>query len=99
MYDYIIVGGGIGGVVAFSLLKRLGKNVLLLEKLDYLGGCAGTFKKDGMFYNVGASTLVGLDEKLPLDILVKILNIKKRASSCYTNRPIYSSFYKRKSYT
>lgn len=77
MFDYIVVGGGIGGVFAYSLLKKLGKKVLLLEKLNYLGGCAGTFKKDGMFYNVGASTLVGLDEGLPIDILLKILNINK----------------------
>lgn len=77
MQDYIVVGGGIGGVVAYSILKKLGKKVLLFEKLDYLGGCAGTFKKDGLFYNVGASTLVGLDENLPLDILLKILDIDK----------------------
>jgi phytoene dehydrogenase-like protein len=77
LQDYIVVGGGIGGVVAYSILKKLGKKVLLFEKLDYLGGCAGTFKKDGLFYNVGASTLVGLDENLPLDILLKILDIDK----------------------
>ncbi|MGC9120039.1 MAG: phytoene desaturase family protein [Sulfurihydrogenibium sp.] len=77
MVDYIVVGGGIGGTVAYLLLKSIGKNVLLFEKLDYLGGCAGTFRKDGIFYNVGASTLVGLDEKLPLDTLLKILKIDK----------------------
>ncbi|WP_297887972.1 NAD(P)-binding protein [Sulfurihydrogenibium sp.] len=78
MFDYIIVGGGIGGVITYNILKKLGKNVLLIEKLNYLGGCAGTFEKDGMFYNVGASTLVGLDEGLPLDILLKILQLDKK---------------------
>ncbi|MCX7760293.1 MAG: NAD(P)-binding protein [Hydrogenothermaceae bacterium] len=73
MLDYVIVGGGIGGVVAFSLLKKLGKNTLLFEKLNYLGGCAGTFQKDNNFYNVGATTLVGLEGNLPLAVLMRIL--------------------------
>jgi phytoene dehydrogenase-like protein len=77
LQDYIIVGAGIGGVITYAILKKLGKKVLLFEKLDYLGGCAGTFKKDNFFYNVGASTLVGLDENLPLYTLLKILGINK----------------------
>jgi phytoene dehydrogenase-like protein len=79
LLDYIVVGGGIGGVITYTLLKKLGKRVILIEKLSYLGGCAGTFEKDGIFYNVGASTLVGLDEGLPLDILIKILEIDKKS--------------------
>ncbi len=75
--DYIVVGGGIGGTIAYLLLKTLGKSVVLFEKLDYLGGCAGTFKRDGLFFNVGASTLVGLEDNLPLDVLLKILGIEK----------------------
>jgi len=79
LFDYIVVGGGIGGVVAYVLLKSMGKKVILIEKLDYLGGCAGTFKKDGMFYNVGASTLVGLEDGMPLDILLKIIGKAKES--------------------
>jgi len=78
IYDYIIVGGGIGGVASYILLKSIGKNVLLFEKLNYLGGCAGTFEKDGYLYNVGASTLVGLEENMPLNILLKIARKDKK---------------------
>lgn len=98
MQDYIVVGGGIGGVVAYSILKKLGKKVLLFEKLDYLGGCAGTFKKDGLFYNVGASTLVGLDENLPLDILLKILDIDKNTIPVLPIDPAIVVLYQRQSY-
>ncbi|MEZ0323596.1 MAG: NAD(P)-binding protein [Hydrogenothermaceae bacterium] len=76
MLDYVVVGGGIGGVVTFSLLKKLGKNVLLFEKLNYLGGCAGTFQRDSNFYNVGATTLVGLEGNFPLAVLMRILDKK-----------------------
>lgn len=77
LYDYVIVGAGIGGVCAYAILKKLNKKVLLIEKLDYVGGCAGTFEKEGILYNAGASTLVGLDETLPLGFLLKILKIDK----------------------
>lgn len=76
MFDYAVVGGGIGGVVAASLLSKIGRKVILFEKLDYLGGCAGTFKKNGMLYNVGATTLVGLGDGYPVRVMLDILGIK-----------------------
>lgn len=78
IYDYIIVGGGIGGVASYVILKSIGKNVLLFEKLSYLGGCAGTFERKGYLYNVGASTLVGLEDNMPLGILLRIANKDKK---------------------
>lgn len=75
MFDYAVVGGGIGGVVAAALLSRLGKKVILFERLDYLGGCAGTFEKDGFLYNAGATTLVGLGNGYPVKLLTDILAI------------------------
>ncbi|MCX7738508.1 MAG: NAD(P)/FAD-dependent oxidoreductase [Hydrogenothermaceae bacterium] len=75
MFDYAVVGGGIGGVVSASLLSKMGRRVVLFEKLDYLGGCAGTFSKDGRLYNVGATTLVGIKDSLPLGVLLSLLGI------------------------
>lgn len=76
MFDYAVVGGGIGGVTSAAILSRLGKKVILFEKLDYLGGCAGTFERDGFIYNAGATTLVGLTEGYPVRVLMDILKIK-----------------------
>ncbi len=80
MFDYIIVGSGIGGTVSYSILKKLNKKVTLFEKENYLGGCSGTFKRDTLLYNVGASTLVGLDESMPLGKVFNFLQIEKPKS-------------------
>lgn len=96
IYDYIIVGGGIGGVASYVILKSIGKNVLLFEKLNYLGGCAGTFEKDGYLYNVGASTLVGLEEHMPLSILLKIVKKDKKELSVKPIDPSIIVFVKDK---
>ena len=41
-YDIIVAGGGVAGVAAAVSAKRMGKNVLLIEKTIGLGGLATT---------------------------------------------------------
>jgi phytoene dehydrogenase-like protein len=43
-YDAVIVGGGIGGLVAAAYLARGKARVLLLESRDRFGGCAETIE-------------------------------------------------------
>ena len=45
IYDYIIVGAGIGGLSAGLNLIANNKKVLILEKNSLPGGLASTFKK------------------------------------------------------
>ena len=58
--DYVIVGGGINGLVAAAMLGKKGRKVLLLERNDRLGGCLRTeeITAPGFIHDVMATTLV-----------------------------------------
>ncbi|EJT98038.1 amine oxidase [Dacryopinax primogenitus] len=64
MYDVLIVGGGISGLVAARHLTCLGFSVLLLEARDRLGGRVWTRTMDergGHPVDLGASYIHGMD--------------------------------------
>jgi phytoene dehydrogenase-like protein len=58
-YDFIIIGGGLGGLTAGAKLAREGKKVLLLEQHDRPGGCATTFKRREFTMEVGLHEMDG----------------------------------------
>ena len=76
MYDFIIIGAGYGGLTAASLLAKSNKKVLVLESHYSIGGCAGFYKREGLLYDVGATTLSGFDYNGPLDRIEKELNFQ-----------------------
>ncbi len=43
MYDYVIIGGGMGGLTAGALLANAGASVAVLEAHEFPGGCCHTF--------------------------------------------------------
>jgi hypothetical protein len=43
VYDAIVIGGGIGGLAAASVMSAAGKKVLVLEQHDRLGGATHVF--------------------------------------------------------
>ncbi|MDX2431264.1 MAG: NAD(P)/FAD-dependent oxidoreductase [Bacteroides sp.] len=68
-YDFIIIGGGLGGLTAGAKLAKEGKKVLLLEQHDRPGGCATTFKRKEFTMEVGLHEMEGLyprDNKLKM---------------------------------
>ncbi|CAM9258396.1 unnamed protein product [Ectocarpus fasciculatus] len=52
-YDAIIIGSGIGGLMAAALMSRAGKRVLVLEQHDQAGGCCHSFNEKGFEFDTG----------------------------------------------
>ena len=57
----IVIGGGIAGLTASSLLAHAGLPVTLLESHHQPGGCAGTFRRGPYTFDVGATQVAGLE--------------------------------------
>ena len=88
-YDAIIVGGGHNGLVAAAYLGKAGKRVLLLERLDAVGGAAVSAQA---FEGVEAwlsrySYLVSLLPKRIIDDLGLDITLVRRRYSSYTPDP------------
>jgi phytoene dehydrogenase-like protein len=60
--DAVVIGSGFGGLGAALTLAEAGADVLVLERLNYPGGCASTFVRDGARFDAGATVAAGLGE-------------------------------------
>lgn len=54
-FDVIVIGSGIGGLCAGSLLARYGKKVIVCESHDIPGGAAHCFRRKGFKFDSGPS--------------------------------------------
>lgn len=62
MYDVVIIGSGFGGLVCGSLLSKMGKHVLVLERQVQPGGCIQSYKRGGHQFDTGFHYVGGLSE-------------------------------------
>lgn len=60
-HDIAIVGSGVSGMTAASLLQHKGFNTVVLEAHAIPGGCAGYYRRHGFSFDVGATTLVDFE--------------------------------------
>jgi len=73
LYDAIIIGSGIGGLVTATQLAAKGANVLVLEKYIIPGGSAGYFERQGYRFDVGASMIFGFGSQGTTNLLTRAL--------------------------
>ena len=57
--DTLVIGAGFGGLSAALHLADAGQRVVLCEALNYPGGCASTFRRDGLQFEAGATLFKG----------------------------------------
>ena len=62
MFDVVIIGSGLGGLVCGSLLAREGKKVLVLERQAQPGGCMQSYQRGGLSFDTGLHYVGGLAE-------------------------------------
>jgi C-3',4' desaturase CrtD len=72
--NVLVVGAGIGGLTAASLLSKYGMNVTILEASSELGGCAGKFTRNKFLFPVGATLGMGLEENGILERVFRYLD-------------------------
>jgi prolycopene isomerase len=62
-YDVVVVGAGLGGLTAASLLAKRGLSVLVIEQQDKPGGSCTSFKREDVVFDVGTAMLYGFGER------------------------------------
>ena len=74
-YDFIIIGGGMSGLVCAYILSKEGKKVIVLEKNSQLGGGLQIFSRDKTLFETGVHYVGGLEDGQTLNQLFKYLNL------------------------
>ncbi|MBN1288750.1 MAG: NAD(P)/FAD-dependent oxidoreductase [Actinobacteria bacterium] len=60
-YDAIIIGAGLGGLGAGAALAANGQKVIVLERMDFIGGRCSSVDKDGWRLDIGCHFIFGCE--------------------------------------
>ena len=87
-FEAIVIGSGIGGLVAGALLARYGKRVLVCESHTIPGGAAHSFSKQGFHFDSGPSFYCGLADRHSLNPLRQVLDVLDESLSTVAYDPL-----------
>ncbi len=88
-YDVLVIGTGMGSLTTACLLAKDGLSVLVLERNLLPGGCVSSYYRKGYIFEAGATTLVGLDEGMPLQYLLEQTGIQINATALDTPMQVH----------
>jgi C-3',4' desaturase CrtD len=89
IWDVAVIGSGIGGLTAACMLAHSGKRVFVLEQNYLPGGCVSSYYRKGFVFEAGATTLVGLDDHMPLKYLLDTTGVQIDALALETPMKVY----------
>lgn len=87
-YDIVVIGSGIGGLVAAGLLARYGRRVLVCESHTLPGGAAHAFKRQGFTFDSGPSFYCGLADPNSCNPLREVLTALGESMTTVTYDPL-----------
>jgi phytoene dehydrogenase-like protein len=73
--DLLVIGTGLGSLSSAALLAKQGFNIQILEQNWIPGGCTSSYPRKNYVFETGATTIVGLDENMPLHYLLHELQL------------------------
>ena len=74
-FDAVVIGSGIGGLVAGAMLARSGKRVIICESHIIAGGAAHSFSRQGFHFDSGPSFYCGLTDRHSLNPLRQVFDL------------------------
>jgi C-3',4' desaturase CrtD len=75
-YDVCVIGSGMSGLAAACFLAHKGLKVVVAEQNYLPGGCTSAYWRKGFVFEAGATTLVGLDNDMPLKYLLDTVGVQ-----------------------
>jgi prolycopene isomerase len=85
-YDVVVVGGGLGGLSAGASLAKLGKHVLLVDRLDGPGGCAHAFVRNGYVFDPAIHVTGQVRDGEFIDSLLRLLGVRNEVEFIMLDR-------------
>jgi len=75
IFDFVIIGSGLGGLQCAYILADHGYSVCVLEKNQQLGGCLQVFSREKALFDTGVHYISGLSEGQNLYQYFKYFNL------------------------